>query len=392
MSSPRSSAMRRLLGGMLPVLALVSVVSLWKLAADNDYLGKGDFLAYWSAARLLRDGRDPYDPAAMEHTEREFTHASFDTPIMAENPPTVFVLTLPMAWLSFPAAKALWVVIDVAQLLAASLILIHLYPPSTPKALLALGLLWALFPQILVGILAGQVTYLVLLGLVSSLYLMKRGKWFWAGASLILTTIKPHMVVLAVPYILLYMAHRRKWQGWLGAFVAGGICLLILSAFRPSWPTDWMAFIFSAPFQRWATPTIGGLMSEFHLGEFWRCAVAVFLPLSFMLARRPTATSPQTAVSLLTVITVPTTFYGWSYDQCMLLIPIAEMLGWLQMSPRHSARAIVGGALFLVILANWLQRITVTSEVYYVWIPLAIAALYGLYCVTGHRERRAVSA
>ena len=242
-------------------------------------------------------------------TEQELTESSFDKPIVADNPPTLFILILPLTWLSFSAARATWLVVNLAMLLGATWMLLQLYSSSNKRAFLIFGLFSVLFPQILVGILAGQVSYLVLLGLAGSLLLVRQGMWFWAGASLILTTVKPHMIVLAVPYLLLYMAYRRKWQGWLGFFAAGGACLLILPAFRASWPSDLMGRIASAPVRYWANPTVGGLMSWLQLGESGRYIFAVFFPLVWLLARRQSEVMPEFGASLLTLITVPTTFF-----------------------------------------------------------------------------------
>ena len=72
------------------------------------------------------------------------------------------------------------------------------------------------FLLVLVVAITMEATFLVLLGLVCSMILIRKEQWFWAGASLILTTVKPHMALLAVPYLLLYISYRRKWQGWLG--------------------------------------------------------------------------------------------------------------------------------------------------------------------------------
>lgn len=364
---------------ILLTLAVVAVSCMWKMATDHECFGKGDFLAYWSATRLLLEGRNPYDPAAMLLTERQFTHSTFDAPITADNPASLFVLMLPLALLPFTEARATWLIVNLILLLVASCLLARTYGRSTRKTLLVLGLYWAAFPQVLVGLLAGQVISLVLLGLAGSTFLVQKGKWFWAGASLIATTVKPHMAVLAVPYLLLYMAHRRKWQGWLGLAAAGAVVSLVLTALRADWPSDLMGFLPRAPVWHWATPTIGGLMSGLRMGEFWRCLVVGFLPLTWQLARRHANIQPQAAVALLTVITVPTTFFGWSYDQTVLLIPIAQIIGWLMTPARAATRALVSVSVLILIAANWVQRMMVTNEMYYLWIPVVVAILYGIY-------------
>jgi hypothetical protein len=195
------------------------------------------------------------------------------------------------------------------------------------------------------------------------------------------------MAVLAVPYLLFYMAYRRKWQGWLGQLTAGAVCIVILSAFRPSWPQDFLGLDPLTEARQWATPTVGGLMSLLRLGELGRYVFVAFLPLAWVLARRRSEVTPEVAVSLLTVMTVPTTIFGWSYDQSVLLIPIAQIVSWVLVQPVNAAKTVVSAALFVLLIADWLQRIRVTSEVYYAWIPIAVAVLYGLFRVASQKPR-----
>ncbi|MCI0561178.1 MAG: DUF2029 domain-containing protein [Nitrososphaera sp.] len=373
---------QRLSIGVLLLLTLVCISALWKLASVT-VLGKGDFIGYWSAVYLLHEGHNPYDPAGMMEIQQTLIHSGLDFVVMAWNPPTLFVFILPLAWLPFIAAKATWLIVNVAILLVIIFMLAHLYLPHGGRAFLGFCLIVILFPQALVAIIMGQVTFLVLLGVVSSMMLIRKEQWFWAGASLILTTVKPHMALLAVPYLLLYMSYRRKWRGWLGLLSAAAICLITLFWFRPLWAIDFMSIFAIAPVN-WATPTIGGLLSFLRLTEAMRYMVVLLLPLAWVLARQQTNVSVETAVALLTILTVPTTFYGWSYDQSILLIPIAQIFSWLLHPSHHMMRIAVIAAMLVSILINWIQRISSASEVYYFWIPLFWAVVYSI-CIAANK-------
>jgi hypothetical protein len=373
---------RRLSIVLLVLLIPVCILALWKLASATA-LGKGDFIGYWSAAYLLHEGHNPYDPAGMMEIQQTLIHSGLDFVVMAWNPPTLFVFMLPLAWLPFTAAKAAWFVINVIILLAVILLLARLYLPPGGRAFLAFCLLGSFFPQVLVAIIMGQVTFLVLLGVVCSMALIRRGLWFWAGASLILTTVKPHMALLVVPYLLFYMAYRRKWQGWLGLLAAAAICITALFLFRPPWLADLIHIFAIAPLH-WATPTVGGVLSFLHLTEAMRYMVVLLLPLAWFLARKQSAVNLETAVALLTVITVPATFYGWSYDQSILLIPMAQIIGWLLLPSHPKLRVAVIAAVLVSILINWIQRIMNIGEVYYFWIPLFWAGVYGI-CIAAEK-------
>ena len=84
-------------------------------------------------------------------------------------------------------------------------------------------------------------------------------------------------------------------------------------------------------------------------------------------------------VALLIIITVPTTFFGWSYDQTILAIPIAQLFGWIALSSRNTTKLLGGAAIVLVVLLSWTHRILTTSDVFYLWIPLVWAVVYGVY-------------
>jgi hypothetical protein len=75
------------------------------------------------------------------------------------------------------------------------------------------------------------------------------------------------------------------------------------------------------------------------------------------------------------LITLPTTFYGWSYDQTILLIPIAQVFRWITRS-NYKLAIIVG--IIAVMLFNYFQRVLPLNEVYYVWVPLAWWVIFGI--------------
>jgi hypothetical protein len=232
-------------------------------------------------------------------------------------------------------------------------------------------------PQVVTGIFIGQVTFLVFFGLVACLMLIKKEQWFWAGAVLILVTIKPHLVILSVIYLLLYMAQRRRYSGWVGLLVAGVTCALILFIFRSSWIQDLMGELKISPVH-WLTPTIGGLLSYFGMPDIARYMIVLLLPLPFILLRYKAVIRLELAVALLTLITVPTTFFGWSFDQVILLIPIAQVFGWLSLSKDKTINAWFVFAIVLGLAGVFLQRFFNPNDVFYLWFPLFWWLLFGL--------------
>jgi len=172
---------------------------------------------------------------------------------------------------------------------------------------------------------------------------------------------------------LIYMASHRKYQGWVGLVVAGFVCLGILLIISPGLIHNLIGET-SVGAGRWATSTIGGLLSYWGVTEATRYLIVLFLPLPFILLRFPEKFSLELSVALLTLITVPTTIYGWSYDQTILLIPIAQVFSWLT---RSKYKWVIIACMIAGIALNYYQRVLPFHEVYYVWVPLFWLMIFG---------------
>lgn len=124
----------------------------------------------------------------------------------------------------------------------------------------------------------------------------------------------------------------------------------------------------------WATPTLGGLIAINGWGgwgNFIGFALLIVVPI---LLRKNTRL--ETATSILILLTVPTTFFGWSYDQTLLLIPMAQVIGWLFISTRIAERVAVLIVIAVIAIAGIVHRVVATSEVQFIWIPFAWCAIY----------------
>jgi len=368
---------RWLLLGLLILAGLVCTLLLRNIPSTTS-LGRNDFIGYWSATYLLRSGQNPYDLQLMDQLQHVQMKTGLDATIMAWNPPTLFVLLLPLSWLSFTTARFVWLTINLIIVLTASLMVARLYIPKGNNAFALIFLAFAMgFPQVLSGFYMGQVTFLVYLGLVGCMVLIRKGQWFWAGAALILTIHKPQLVVLPLIYLLIIMARQGQYRGWAGLFMAGAVCSIILFILRPACISDVLGEMKIAPVH-WATPTIGGFLSYLQITELARSLILLLLPLPFILALTPAGISMETAVALLTLITIPTTFFGWSYDQTMLLIPVAQVFGWMSGSRNKIVNFWFGLAMIIALGFNYIERARATNEVYYLWVPLFWWILFGV--------------
>ena len=120
---------------------------------------------------------------------------------------------------------------------------------------------WRPRPWLLVGLMAwsllnyseardvilGQFALFGFLSLAGALYFLARGRDAAAGALLVLSTIKPTLVFLVIPFLLLWAVSRRRWR-FIGGFFAvlaaltlGGLLAL------PSWIGDLLKNILAYP-------------------------------------------------------------------------------------------------------------------------------------------------
>lgn len=353
----------------LVLITIFILVSIWDMTATTS-MGENDFVGYWSATYLFRHGENPYDPSLMEITQKTKLRTSQNVTIMAWNPPTLFVILLPLAWFYFLHAKFLWLIINLVLVIITCLMLARVYHEHENARFTATLLLFFLvFPPVVSGFYMGQVTFLILFGLVACMWMIRKDMWFEAGMVLILTTIKPHLVVLSVVYLLLLMARKRRFGGWIGLVTSGLFCILILFAFRPDWLSDLLGLSIIAPVN-WATPTIGGWLSSLGVTEFARYLIVLFLPLPAFLAWNHNKYSVEFSIAALTLLTIPLTFFGWNYDQSMLLIPITLVFTWLAKSDNSRAKFLIilmiGGSLGV----NVYLRILSSNDMIFLWVPL----------------------
>lgn len=64
------------------VLASLSIVLLWRLVYNSE-LGTGDFIGYWSATYLVRQGLNPYSEELIGAVQKEVLQAGYRFPVMS---------------------------------------------------------------------------------------------------------------------------------------------------------------------------------------------------------------------------------------------------------------------------------------------------------------------
>ncbi len=361
----------------IPVAGIILMASLRQLPSS---IGRGDFRAYWSTSYLLLHDQSCSNNARLLEIQNNETGWSRDYPMRTWNPPWVSAWFLPLALLNFQPATRVWLLINIALVLMSIVLARRLFLGQDQDKrhlwLLALGVI--LFPSTIVAILMGQVNLLVFAGLILFLWLYLAGHDTAAGVALSLTLFKPHLIYLALLIILLVVLKERRWKVILGFGAAIFISTAIVLLLRPSFILECLTSTSNSSLLSWRTPTLTTVL-QLLLGWWWLRIIGILLvPLAILFWFRNRNRIPFLVIIDLTVIaSIITSPFGWSYDFVVLLLPMMHIWSWLfsrGIKRREALLILVINS--LIYFAYYYQRIQTRSELYYFWIPLAIAGLY----------------
>ena len=346
-------------------------------------IGAGDFRAYWSASYLLAHGQNFLDPALVLRIEQELAGWPEAFPILTWNPPWLSVLLLPYSFLSFGMATRAWLLTNVTMIGLGSVLLwrdASQLARTRARAWVSLVIAFA-FVMTMITVNMGQVNTFVFTGLALFLYFSRKRRDTLAGAGLVLTTVKPHLVYLTLPLLFLGLIRTRQWRTFVGLGLSLAGLIVILFMLRPTWLGEYLQNVGSGRLLDWETPTIGGVF-QVVLGWSWvKWSAIVVMPLvAWIFYLRPAPLNWRTLIDLTVLIGIPTAPFGWSYDQILLLIPILRIGVWLVEGAIGRWQTVF--VCVVLILANAVaiyQRMQSPSDVYYFWVPWVVAAAYG-YC------------
>lgn len=353
-------------------------------------IGRGDFRAYWSAAYLLANSQNFADPDLLLAAEQVHTGWQRDFAVITWNPPWLLALLLPYATVSFTRATWLWLLTNIVLIYTASVWvwLASSREDKVRRQAWVAPLIAFVYSPALITLLMGQVSSLVFFGLAAFLYLEAGNRHLLAGASLALPLVKPHLVYITLPVILLRAAVRRQWSLWLGlATTLVGLTLLVF-LLRPAFLADYTRTVGGGSLLTWETPTLGGILAATWGWQGVKLMGVVLLPLAVGLWwRGRQALSARTLLDVTLLASVITAPFGWGYDAVVLLIPLLQIVVWL-VEGRFGRGESLGlvAALLLINAVSFYQRSITVNELYYFWLPLAIAAVY-LYAHQRAQER-----
>ncbi len=278
-----------------------------------------DFISYWAAGHLLRNGQNPYDAKAVLALEAKVGRDPHVALLIMRNPPLAFPVALPFGWIGPKAGLIVWTLflIGVVGLVSRLLWVLHGRPDSLLRYL-GFG-----FPPVVACLMARQTGILLLLGITLFLTLWKN-RPFLAGASLWLCALKPHLFVPFGIALFLWCLTNKKGYRILAGFGVAlmGSCAMAYAMDQHAW-AQWAELIRTGGPLNEVVPSLSAqlrLITNPH--DVW----IQFLPMTlasvwaiwYFWTRRQSWDWMDHGQLLLLIgaITVP---YGFVYDESALL-------------------------------------------------------------------------
>lgn len=374
---------RKLAAAAIIVAGACLVAAILLFGLDNKTATNRDYIQYWALEQQLAHHGNPYDAAALLHTERA---VGMDKPgvLMSLSPPVGLVFALPLGWVSAKTGLALWILLLLACTAMSVFLLWRLHGrPESRWHVIGLG-----FPPVLWCLVAGQLGIFFLLEIVLFLYFIRSRPWV-AGASLALCVLKPHLFLPCFVALALWSVYRRQISV-LGGFVAGfavssGLTMLV----DPQVWRQYLDMIHSSRIMDQFLPTLSVAMRflldrQAHWIEFIPEAAACVWAAWYFVTRRERWDWGREGMLVL-LVSVAASPYSWYCDQA-LLFPAVLMGVYLS---DKSARALAPvGVIALAGLVLFQAQVPMTTA-YYIWTAPAWLAWY-VYATRGAAATSAV--
>jgi hypothetical protein len=235
-----------LIGIALILVVLVAYTwATWNFFTSR-FPGGNDLATHYGAwEAYLKYGLNPYSDAAVLHTQK-LIYGRPALPTEDQNrmvyPFYSILVHGPFVWFDYPLARAIYMTMLQVAIFIGVLITLNLVGWRPPPWLFAVVFAWSLLDYHQArGIIIGQFAILAFFALAGTLHLLRKREDAAAGALLVLTTVKPTLVVFLIPFFLVWGIARTR-RHFVAGFLATIVGLTLVSLLlQPTWIGDWVS-------------------------------------------------------------------------------------------------------------------------------------------------------
>jgi hypothetical protein len=332
-----------------------------------------DFMTYWAAGRLFLSGSNPYSATSMYAVERSLSW-SYTQPLIMLNPPWALPLIAWLGMLPFQTAHFAWVGVSLVLEAISSVALWRYFGGEKRTQWMGL-VLFATFLPAGSAEHMGQITPLMLAGLTSILFALRRQHYLLAGVCLLTLGLKPHLLYLVVLAIVLWTIQERKWRLAMGAVFAYACATMGAILFN----RNVLGYFHGTTQAALDTSCgVGGVLrSIFGMQHVW----LQFLPtvvgtawFAFYWFRNRRGWSWEEHLPLVLLVSLSTAPYFWAHD---FVLAMPAMIVLAVRISRTRTDWLVASALYLVVQMVIFTEAEMLSKA---WMATASLLWLILYC------------
>ena len=386
---------RLALAGLTLGLAFLLVAVGIRLTFTNRVAGGNDLYSRWAGGcAWLSRGLDPYSAVATLEIQRGI----YGRPALPSEDQGAFAYPIYVVLLTWPLCSTADFATVYAVAMTALILCLVLNAILSREAVgwQARGWLWVwclvwivmMYPNaraVLLGQLAGVVSLLLAAALVA----MRRGRDVLAGAALALSTIKPQMAIVIVPWLLFWATFQGRRRLIYSFLLSTAVLVVVPLIWLPTWPTGWLEQL-RAYTSYTEFGSVTWILTSHYLGTPAAVETVLTLALLFWLGLqawrgRRLAFEPMLwGASLSLVLThfvaprTATTHFS------ALLVPSFLLFRALQTSQPRRGSLIIAALLAVIAVGSWaLFVLTVEGrfESALNYIPIPLGLLVGLLLV-----------
>jgi hypothetical protein len=340
-----------------------------------------DFIEYWTAARILLRGGNPYSPAELLQHQQAIGWTQ-SVPLIMWNPPWTLSFILPFGLVDYATAQFAWFVLHVLIIFVGARSLWQVYGGDPQESRYAWISVLCFAPTYFV-LLLGQIGPLILLGLLGFVLFLSKRVSALAGASLALVSIKPHLLYLLWIALILWSLKERQWKVIAGLLIAGTFIASLPIVFDTALYSRYVELISAAEVVRpldWATPTLGTALAELlaidGMWVRWLPSFAGGLWFLWYWSRRAAAWDWIAELPFMLLVSVATASFAWTFDHVVLLPAVIQCAVWTARDESRGKRRAIVAVHVLLGLLLLAVKVFLRNDFWYFWVAPGYLLFY----------------